>query len=334
MDDDYILCSSSTEQGEIPVISIKRHKQDRQVLPRQKSYLRHMYLPGTSLFIGPNTVPRSCSYQGSNLTTRMKKKLKQDLPYPFLCFPLDSDRTFFSNKFLHIADVVPKGSNRLSLAAVKYNKRSERVLEVQHIREAVGDGYREMHSQFGSAKLAKANGIAFDRRLNIMIKDSALSGLGKRERYTHFRVVRGEDRTLVVFEESYIREVGYYDYLRMYGEEAVKSLGFTETRIYTSEDVLLMVCSYTTLVEQNESRRVYASIDVPRSLEVVVNTESVRLVDCDEALGNEVGLVLGIEYDTGEYVLNDGRVYRIDPSGKSIEFVGMDFSGFVSDDEP
>ncbi|CAD25331.1 hypothetical protein [Encephalitozoon cuniculi GB-M1] len=341
--EEYTLCSSSTEQGEIPVIHVKRFKESPPLLPWNKSQLQYMYLPNKPLFVGPNTIPRSCDYQTSILTTKLKKRLKHDLPYPFLCLPMNLDRAFFEGKFAFISKVQEVGSID-ELCLVKSKERIVHVKEetgqgcnlrketrLEHVRDKQGDAYKDVCQDFLSGKLLEE---AETRGVNIAIRDSILNSLLSKEIYAHFSVKKKDDRLYVVFDEAYIREIKYYDYLAEYGKEVVKSLKSSETRVYSNSEASVAVYSSTLFYNSSGIQRLFSGIDVRKSIDIVVNIEDVRIVSSSGALGDELKALFGIKFEEGEYVLNDGKVYTVDPGGEKIAFSGVVFADFMDSQEP
>lgn len=332
--DEYVLCSSSTEQGEIPFISVKRPRTDSPYFPRNKSQLQHLYLPGTSLFIGSNSIPRSCDYQSDTLTTKLKKRIKQDLPYPFHCISLDSDKAFFADRFAIDSELEPLDDVSLdfvdvreSLAHIKepYRETIRRETTLQHIKEPKDDGYGELCQNIAAGDHNEVT--------QVVIRDSMLNSLKNNEAFTHFVVTKKNKTLCAVFDKTYFRVIGYYEYLSRYGEEVIRSLDSSEVRTYSNKDIFLTVYSSTTFHDHSGVQRLFSGVDVNRSVDVAVCLENVKIVEHPGSLSNELNILLGIPFREGEYVLNDRKIYKIDPDGERFAYVGFSFSGFMSDEE-
>lgn len=328
--DDYTLCSSSTEQGEIPVIKVKRFKARPPVFPTHMSYMKYMYLPGTSLFVGENSVPRSCDYHPNTLTTGLKRRLKQDLPYPFSCITLNGDKPFFENGFV-LRNRIKAVPVSLELVETRGDVRVVSEEGLQHIKEARGDRYKEICGDFMSGRLL--NCTSSEKCIKILIRDSMLNTLKNKRIYTHFTVQSKDEGLYVVFDKTYSIETRYYEYLDRYGEEVVKSLDSSEIRIYSNKDVKLVVCSFTTFSSPCGTGRLFSGVDVDKSISVVVNMDDVRIVRCLDTLDDELHILLGIEFKEGEYVINQGMLYEVNPNGERFAFNNFSFSGFLEEPE-
>ncbi|AFN82909.1 hypothetical protein EROM_041450 [Encephalitozoon romaleae SJ-2008] len=341
--EEYTLCSSSTEQGEIPVIHVKRFKEEPPLFPRTRSQLQYMYLPNKPLFVGPNTIPRSCDYQANVLTTKLKKRLKHDLPYPFLCLSMNSDKTFFEDKFALVSKVHEVENVVSDLFLTKTKERIIHIkdevgtgpegrneIKLEHIKDKQNDTYKDACQDFLAGKLFE-DGEA--RRVNIIIKDSTINSLLKKDAYIHFYVKKKDGKLYAVFDEVYTREIKYYDYLSRYGEEVIRSLKSSEIRVYSSEEVTVAVYSSTLFYSSSGIQRLFYGIDVEKSIDVVVNIEDVRAVRSSGALGDEMKVIFGIGVEEGEYVLNDGRIYAVSPNGEKFVFDGVVFTDFLDNQE-
>lgn len=340
--EEYTLCSSSTEQGEIPVIHVKRFKEEPPLFPRTRSQLQYMYLPNKPLFVGLNTIPRSCDYQVSVLTTKLKKRLKHDLPYPFLCLSMNLDKAFFESKFALVSRV-HEIENGIDLSLIKTKERIIHIkdevdtgangrneVRLEHIRDKQNDTYKDACQDFLVGKLFED---AEAKRINIIIRDSTINSLLKKDAYIHFYVKKRDDKLYVVFDEVYTREIKYYDYLTRYGEEVVRSLKSSEIRVYSGEEATVVVYSSTLFYSSSGIQRLFCGIDVEKSIDVVVNIEDVRAVRSSGALGDEMKVIFGIELEEGEYVLNDGKIYTTNPNGEKFVFDGVVFTDFLDSQE-
>ncbi|ADM11430.1 uncharacterized protein Eint_041430 [Encephalitozoon intestinalis ATCC 50506] len=341
--EEYTLCSSSTEQGEIPVIHIKRFKEAPPLFPRNKSQLQYMYLPNKSLFIGPNTIPRSSDYQVNVLTTKLKKRLKHDLSHPFLCLSMNSDRSFFEGRFTFVSTVqIPesveemcfvKGKERIVHVKEKTDVNTDvrKEIKFDHIKDKQNDSYKDVCQDFLLGKLLEGIG---DKKINIIIRDSTINNILSKEAYIHFYVKKKDEKLYIVFDEVYTREVKYYDYLSKYGEEVVRSLKSSETRMYSSSEAVVVVYSSTLFYDSSGLHRLFSGIDVEKSIDMVVNIEDVRAVKSSGSLGDELKVLFGIKFEEGEYVLNDKKIYVLEPSGEKFKFNGVVFTDFMDSQEP
>ncbi|KAG5859956.1 hypothetical protein KMI_04g07670 [Encephalitozoon hellem] len=341
--EEYTLCSSSTEQGEIPIIHVKRLKGEPPLFPRTRSQLQYMYLPNKPLFVGPNTIPRSCDYQVNVLTTKLKKRLKHDLPYPFLCLSMNLDKTFFEGKFIFVSEAQETDdANDLLLVRTKEriihikeeagpNTEGRNEIRLEHIKDKQHDMYKDVCQDFVAGKLLEDTE---ERKVNVIIRDSAINSLLKKEVYTHFYVKKENGKLYVVFDEVYTREIKYYDYLTKYGEEVIRSLKSSETRVYCGGEATVVVYSSTLFYSSSGIQRLFGGIDVEKSVDVVVNIEDVRAVKSSGAIGNEVKVILGIRLEEGEYVFNNGKIYAANPDGERFAFDGVVFTDFMDSPEP
>lgn len=330
--DEYTLCSSSSEQGEIPAIPVKRARSTAARFPHARSHLRNMYLPGTCLFVGPNTIPRAWDYPVGVLSARIKKRLRQDLPYPFLCCLQVPDRALFEGAFAVESRAAPAGIP-LALAAVR-----EKIEDVEgpipHIKERRADGYKDVVQNFLAGGLFGS--LRPEERIGtkILIRDSLLNVLGRRDVCTHFFVREKDGETHVVFDASQSMARGYYSLLSKYAEEAVKALGSEEARIYTGPGIVVAVCSHTVFRDSTGLQRMFPGIDVDKTVEPVVNRQSVAMARCPSSLQGEAGILMGIDYKEGEYILNDGCVYQKSPEGTRFSFAELSFADFADPEAP
>ncbi|KAH9411555.1 hypothetical protein HK407_04g06570 [Ordospora pajunii] len=337
---EYTLCSSSTEQGEIPIIHVKRSKIKASPFPRTKSQIQYMYLPGTSLFIGTNTIPRPCDYQVDVLTTKLKKRLKQDFPYPFLCLSMKEDRMFFENGLNHVCNI--NNDEQICPIFIKAImkivdvrnaiERSKEQLEtrIPHVKDKQNDGYAKICQKFMHGHLLHD---VQKKQKNIIIRDSMLCNMRNKDAYIRFTVKSIDNCTYIVFDEIYTREVRYYEYLKMYGQEVVRSLGSSETRIYTIDEGTIAVYSSTLFENSQGVQRLFSGIDAKKTVEVVTNKDDVKLMPCSDTLKNEASMLLGIALDEGVYVFNNRDVYEINTNGKKHRFSGVVFTDFIAGTE-
>lgn len=339
--EEYTLCSSSTEQGEIPIIHVKRFKEGPPPFPRTKSQLQYMYLPNSSLFVGPNTVPRSCDYQTSVLTTKLKRRLKLDLPHPFLCLPMTPDRAFFENRLVLVSETCPAETVDLhpvrSIEKIAYigdevspKPTIRKETRFEHVKDKQDDTYKDVCQELLSEKLLQPSEV---RDVNIVIRDSMISSLLAKDAYTRFSVKKKGDSLYVCFEDVYIREIKYYDYLSRYGEEVIRSLKSSEVRISSGPASTVVVYSSALFRSSAGVQRLFSGIDVEKSIETVVNIEDVAVVASSGALGKELKALAGISFEEGEYIFNDRKVYIVDPAGQKLSFVGVVFTDFMDAQE-
>ncbi|TBU19078.1 hypothetical protein CWI42_041900 [Ordospora colligata] len=337
---EYTLCSSSTEQGEIPIIHVKRSKTKALPFPRTKSQIQYMYLPGSSLFIGTNTIPRSCDYQVDVLTTKLKKRLKQDFPYPFQCLSMKEDKAFFENGFNHVCNISDDQQICLNFVKTIENivdarnaiEENNEQLETQipHVKDKQNDRYAKICQEFMTGILLHD---MTKKQKNIIIRDYMLCSIHSKDAYIRFTIKSSNNHTYIVFDEMYTKEIRYYEYLKMYGIEVVKSLGSSEARAYTSDEGTLIVYSSTLFENSKGVQRLFSGVDIKKTVEVVTNIESIKLIPCTDGLKDEAGMLFGITLDDGEYVFNNGDVYEINVNGDKHKFNGVMFTDFIADME-
>ncbi|KAI4292940.1 hypothetical protein PAPHI01_2214 [Pancytospora philotis] len=350
---DFELASSSVEEGEIV----------DQGFPYYKSYKQYYYYPRTTLFIGRNTVPRSMNYKSDLYCSRLKKEIKQDYPYiPFNL--LDNSKTFFGNRFAYLRELrtAPDGAGeggipsigddalptRPESYALKEIKTDHREIS-SFTKKSTSEGrYDKLYQQLffthdGRAPLLKSIYESGAKTVLVM-EDRALRALDEEHAYIFCRVTdeivarsdaaRQEGGALikkVILEDIFYSKVLFYKYLELYAEHAVKSFNSEEVRVYEKDGVLLVVHSSTVFLSDGAVRRLYDGLDVRKNVMLVCNRDGPAAVDAESAHwdGARVLRGLDLELPEGDYVINNGKVYRIDNHGEPVDYADIDFSDFV-----
>lgn len=304
---EYTLCSSSEEEGQIISNS---------VFPTNLSVLSYCYYPGTSFFVGDNSIPRQSDFQDSTITTRIKKKLKKDI---FDTMNFFKDKAFFDNKFCEATSVLIKEES-----------------DEATLYDIIAD-YREINDFYLMKKgldlyLDLFNKLIYQQNRHnvILIKDSLLTKIHNKNVFVYFKILKNDN---ILFEDSYYRIINVYEYLEMYFEEMCKEYKSTEERWYKYKDYDLVVYSSTCFkykhYKDEQVMRYFNGLDCCKNYLSVVNKKSVSIKRIPFV--NKVNLgfldsILELKLEDGDYAYNDAKIYKIGVNGEHISYEGLDYT--------
>ncbi|EOB11341.1 hypothetical protein NBO_1274g0001 [Nosema bombycis CQ1] len=239
---DYTLCSSSsTEEGEISKKSLHFDSIPNSEFPRSFSILKNWYLPDSQILIGPNSIPRPSDYPKSLPRTRLKKKLRKDLPNLFNVISLNKDRNFFNNKFERVEGGDVKGGS-YDIYRVDDHKNDNintttplllPLCPTSSLSKSLYSSYCEIFS-FDDKRHEVVQNVdlyPFCTKF-ILIRDSIIDKLNLENVFNFFRVIKSRKGVSYVFEDSFNRKIKFNEYLELYYEEVLRSKNSNEIRTY------------------------------------------------------------------------------------------------------
>ncbi|EOB14392.1 hypothetical protein NBO_28g0031 [Nosema bombycis CQ1] len=240
---DYTLCSSSsTEEGEISKKSLHFDSIPNSEFPRSFSILKNWYLPDSQILIGPNSIPRPSDYPKDLPRTRLKRRLRKDLPNLFNVISLNKDRNFFNNKFEKVSGNRDEGGS-YDIHRIYDHHRVDNhnntpplllpLIPTSSLSKSLYSSYCEIFS-FDDKRHEVVKNVdlyPFCSKF-ILIRDSIIDKLNLENVFNFFRVIKSRKGVSYVFEDSFNRKIKFNEYLELYYEEVLRSKNSNEIRTY------------------------------------------------------------------------------------------------------
>ncbi|KAF9761469.1 hypothetical protein NGRA_2629 [Nosema granulosis] len=332
MSEEYVLCSSSTEEGEI--CEIKSFEPvPNLIFPRTISSLKDWYLPHTQHLIGPNTIPRSSDYPSGASFIRVKKKVRKDMLQAFNIISLNKDKAFFNNKFEIIEETTTLGNSAedFKLARV-FDDKIKTIKKLEHIHGLSKNEYGAMCDIFpfdDRKHEVVPNIVEYPScKKFILLRDSIVDKIDIPDVFIFFRVIKSRKGTTYVFEDSYFRRIKLYEYLDLYFEELLRSISSSEIRTYVNKDTFLAVFSSSVFTKEDYLYRYYDGVDVEKNFLAVINKDSVEITKRNLMKKSNFEYFLNLDLQEGDYAICNRKIYKLGVNGNKHEYDGLVFDDF------
>ncbi|KAF7683109.1 hypothetical protein TCON_1672 [Astathelohania contejeani] len=331
---DYVLCSSSSEEGEVKCI------EDKEYLPIYPSYnnsfLKYFFYQGR--YIGKNTILTrdDISYTDSNMINSSyvinKFKKTQQGNYIYQIYRVKTDlkcNVFFSNKFHKIGSITPKETN------YKFITEKGELKELQFpLRHSNPRKYNKYEAVINNI-VSNPDNSDYDsvKPVLLIIKDSILNKL--ESSIVNFKVIENQGNKIIIFIDFYKSKYGYKDLLEDYVEFIVNIEADTNFyRRYEMGDKDLIIYSPGQFLNDGEAKNIYTEIEGRSDkVDIIVEHDGLRMFEdsIPKNMITSLNLINGIEVKPGNYIIKDGDIYEItnDENGLIIKFEGLTLEGFV-----
>lgn len=288
---EYRLCNTSSEEEEGEIKATK-FSLDTNFLYSSQFYHKNY-------FVGPNKrhLPTKLLFPAKS-DEAIKNKLKKEPFFSKLFTFMNKFKAEVTN-FTLIKKLTPKKEKIDFLSSTEEIKKLTKQ-ELKHAEKFESTYYDDLQSILAIHSVHKNV---------IIITDRILAMLKKLK--TPFKATSFKGRNILIFCDPFLKEANAPDLVQMYGKECLaQRVGSKEIRRFFCNDTEIVVLSYAVFMGDNKVMRGYKNLDSPKMFDVLVEEDSLFLVEDYEEIEDEADILVSIgSLKEGDYFYENNSVF-------------------------